>query len=282
MKLTDWLKTVMLPLFEKTEDADLFLSASDLKSVEVPEEIQKAFASKYLTRERAATDDEIIRKANVHARGLVFGSVDQKLKKILPMLSAEDQAMITQEPDTLVKLEKLESALGNLSKSDDVKKANETFRKKESEFHEKISALEASTKEKEVNFTKQLNEYKLDYALRNKVSSFKLAPEFSTDKHKEFLASSTIDFLKKNYILEFDEKNQSTIHLRKNVDGTVADVYEGNTKLTLEDVMKKEYEPYIEKNNAGGGTTPPHTPKPVVVQSDKPMTLADMQRANAG
>lgn len=278
IKLTEWLKDIIAPIVDKPEDAELFLSASDLKAVELPDDMVTKFNQKYLTRERALTDEQIIKKFSIDAKGKVFDSVDLKLKQLKGKLSQEDQDAIDAEKNTLIKLDLLNHALDNLGKNEDVKKINEAFRKKESEWHEKISSLENTLKEKDATFDKEIQGVKLDYALRSKVAGFKLAPEFSADKHKDFLADSTINNLKKNFILEFDEKDQSIIHLRKEVDGVITDVYEGNKQVTLNDVLQKEYEPYIAKS------TPGHTPPPdrkVQVPTDRPLVNDYMSRIRA-
>ena len=281
-KIGDFLKTVLTPVFKKPEELDLFVSASALREIEIPDEIVTEFNNKYLTRERALTDDEIVKSFNKTARGYVFGSVDQKIKKLKAKLSTEDQAAIDAEPDTLVKMELIEKVLDNVGKGtdDNTKKISEAVRKREEELHSKISDLESTIKEKSNNFDKEIKGVKLDYALRNKVSAFDLAPEFSTEKHKNFLASSTIDSLKKNFILEFDEKDDSIINIRKDVDGVITDVYEGNKKVTLADVLQKEYDPYIRKSNSGGHNPPPE-PQKQFVPNDNPITLRDKMRADA-
>ena len=281
-KIGDFLKTVLTPVFKKPEELDLFVSASALREIEIPDEIVTEFNNKYLTRERALTDDEIVKSFNKTARGYVFGSVDQKIKKLKAKLSTEDQAAIDAEPDTLVKMELIEKALDNVGKGtdDNTKKISEAARKREEELHSKISDLESTIKEKSNNFDKEIKGVKLDYALRNKVSAFDLAPEFSTEKHKNFLASSTIDSLKKNFILEFDEKDDSIINIRKDVDGVITDVYEGNKKVTLTDVLQKKYDPYIRKSNSGGHNPPPE-PQKQFVPNDNPVTLRDKMRADA-
>lgn len=280
IKLTDWLKEIIAPIVDKPEDAELFFAASDLKAVELPDDMVAKFNQKYLTRERALTDEEIIKKFSLDAKGKVFGSIDLKINHLKGKLSQEDQDAIDAEKNTLIKMDLLNKALDNLGgKSEDVKKINEAFRKKESEWHEKISSLENTLKEKDATFGKEIQGVKLDYALRSKVAGFKLAPEFSADKHKDFLAESTINNLKKNFKLEFDEKDQSIIHLRKEVDGVITDVYEGNKKLTLNDVLQKEYEPYIAKSTPGH-TPPPERPK-AELPTDRPVTLRDRILADA-
>lgn len=282
MKLPDWLKTILVSIVEKPEDADLFLAASNLKEVEMSDDMIKAFNQKYLTRERAFTDEEIIRKTQKDARGYVFGSVDQKIKKLKAKLSTEDQAAIDAEPDTLVKMELIEKALDNVGKGtdDNTKKISEAARKMEEELRKENSDLKATIKQKSDNFDKEIKGVKLDYALRNQVSAFDLAPEFSTKEHKDFLASSTIHSLKKDFILEFDEKDDSIINIRKDVEGVITDVYEGNKKVTLTDVLQKKYEPYIRKSNSGDHNPPPE-PKKQFVPNDNPVTLRDKMRADA-
>lgn len=281
-KIGDFLKSVLTPLFKKPEELDLFLSASALREIEIPDEIVTDFNNKYLTRERASTDEELVKKMNRDARGLVYGSVDAKIKKLKSKLTEEDQRAIDAEPDTLVKMELIERALDNVGKGgeESTKKISEAARKREEELHGKISGLELQLNEKSSNFDREIKGVKLDYALRNKLTAFELAPEFSSPKHKNFLASSTIDSLKKNFILEFDEKDDSIINILKNVDGVITDVYEGNKKVTLSDVLTKEYDPYIKKSNSGD-----HNPTPVQprqqMPTDRPLTLKDKMLADA-
>jgi len=291
MKLPEWLKTVILPLVEKPEDADLFLAASNLKDVEVSDDMVSKFNSKYLTRERASSDEELVKKFQKESRGMVFGSVDQKIKKLTPFLSIEAKTAIDAEPDTLKKLEIFERELPNLGKSGDdgekIKKISEAARKKEEELHNTNEALTKEINNLKSGFESKLKDAKLDYNLRTKVMGFELAPEFADEKRKNFLADSTITRLKQEFVLEFDEANPSTIHLRKNIDGAVKDVYEGNKLITLEDVLKKDYEPFIKKSGgaAAGGHNPP-TQTPITTPlTDQPIpagaTLRDLIRADA-
>lgn len=261
MKLNEWLNQITTPLFDKKEDADLFTAASALKEIEIPDEVAAKFSSKFMTRERALTDEELVKKFNADARGRVFDSVDLKLKKLMPKLSQADQDAISAEPNTLLKLELFDKAVDNIAKNDDVKKVNEAWRKKEEEFHEKIKSLEDNIKQKDTNFVKQIKDVQIDYAVRNKANAFELAPEFATEARKSFLADSTIGSLKKDFILELDDKDQSIIHLRKNVDGQIVDVFEGNNKVTLDDLLKKQYEPFIKKSAGGDNPNQGQQPK---------------------
>lgn len=282
MKLNDWLRTILVTLVEKPEDADLFLAASDLKNVEVSEDMQKAFGEKYLTRDRALSDEKIITELSKKARGQILDMVDQRMKKIIPLLPEDDQKLLNLESSSLNKLELLANSIPSLSKNEDVKKASETFRQKEADLREKISSLEDTVKQKDANFDKQIKEVKLDYVLRTMVAGFELAPEFSTEEHKNFLAESTIHSLKSNYKIEFDEKDERVLHLRKEVNGATTDVYEGNNvKVTLNDVLKKKYEPYLKKSTGKGDGKEDKNPekKKQVIPTDRPLTLREKMAA---
>lgn len=282
MKLNEFLLGVVTPLFEKKDEAELFVSASALKDIEVPDDVAAKFNTKFLTRERALSDEQILAKVNKDSRGRVFDSVDLKLKKFISKLSQEDQDAINNEPNTLLKLELLDKAIDNVAKTQDTAKISEAARKREEELHKQIEGLTKTISEKDVNLQRQVKEVKLDYALRNKAYGIELAPEFATDKHKNFLADSTIADLKKKYLLEFDEADQSIIHLRKNTDGVITDVFEGNTKVTLDDVLKKEYEPYTKKSTAGDtNKTQQQQKAQPQLPSDGPKDLYDRMREAA-
>lgn len=281
MKLNEWLLGITTPLFDKKEEAELFSSASALKEIEVPDDVAAKFNQKFLTRERAFTDEEIVKKFNVDARGRVFDSIDLKIKKILPKFTQEDQAAINSEPNTLLKMELIDKALDNLNKNEDIKKINEAARKREAELHEEIKGLQDVVKQKDTNFASEIKKTKLNYALKNKALGFELAPEF-TAEHKNFLADSTINSLTKDFVLDFDEKDESIIHLRKNVDGQIVDHFEGNTKVTLDDLLKKKYEPYLKKSTAGDNQNPPPAKATIKPPTDRPITLQDRMRAAEG
>ncbi len=281
MKLNDWITKVVSPLFDKKEDADMFAAASGLREIDLPDAVVSKFDSVFLTRDRAMADDEIIKSINKSAQGKIFGSIDYKLSHgILDLVSEDDKKAINAEPNTLIKMDLLGKAITNLAKNEDIKKANEVFRKKEEDLHKKITELETTVQEKDKSFETRLKESQLDFNLKNKLFAIELAPEFADDVKKNFLADSTISTLKKSFVLEVDPKDQS-IALRKNVDGAIVDVYnESNKKVTLDDYLKKTYEPFIKKS-AGSGSTPPETggKKEIVIKSDQPLTLRDRMLA---
>ncbi len=282
MKVREFLRSIVDPLKLKDQELETALQASALGEIELPDTLKDKFNESYLTIDRAVADDRVLSKA----RGAAYSMIEQRLaKKVLPKLKEEDQKGYNDAPQIMDKIDFLEKALGNIAAAptDDVKKVQEAWRKTEGELREKIKSYEDTLKQTEETKKKELESVKMDYALRTKLAGINLAPEYEDDDNKEFLANSTIDFLKKNYIPQFDEKNPSIIHLRKEVDGAIVDVYEGdNKKLTLEDVVNKRYEKFKSKNTADADKDKSKpTPKQLTIPSDKPLTLQDMHRMSA-
>lgn len=280
MKLNDWLLQIGSNLFEKKEDLTAFTSNPLLKDVEIPDETAAKFDENYLSRSRALNDPDIIAKVNKSLKGQVYDMVDTRINKVIQKFSTEDQELIKNEPNTFKKIELMDLAITNISKNDDVKKVSETARKNEAALREKITELETSNKEKDATFDKKIKENQLDFALKNKIFGIELAPEFLSTK--EVLADLKLATLKKNYVLQFDEKDQTKILLRQNVEGLIKEVYEGNKLVTLDDVLNKEYKDFTKKSTSGD--TPPDQKKVVVVPQDKSTagkTLREMQREGA-
>lgn len=286
MKVSDLLKTIIDPIGIKNNDLEAALQASALKDIEIPDEVKDKFDRHYFTKERAMNDEEIVKQLRYEARGFTFGLVDEKIKKLLPLLSEEDAAEIKATPMTIDKFEKLEKAINKIKSSgggEDSKKISQKAREIEEQLRGDIEKLQNELKSKDETFGKELKAKELGFALREKIKSIKLAPEFDADSFKkEFLANSTIDKLTKSYHLEFDESNRSEIKLLKNIDGHLKEVYEGNTKITLNDVIAKELEPFTQKSPDPSKQSANNIQsKRIEAPSDKPKTLRDMIQAGS-
>lgn len=282
MKANEFLRSVIDPLKLNDQDLEAALQASALKEIEFPDVLKDKFNENYLTIDRAVADERVHKKA----RGMAYSLIEQRFsKKLLPKLKEQDRKAIAEAGELFDKIDLMEAALENLASSgdEDVKKIQDTWRKTEAELRGKIKDYEETAKKSEESKKSELEGLKMDYALRSKMAGMKLAPEYDDDDNKDFLANSTIDFLKKNYVPQFDEKNPSIIHLRKNVDGAIVDAYEGdNVKVTLDDVVKKRYEKFIQKSaDPDKDKNKPKPPTTIQIPSDKPKTLQDMIRERA-
>ncbi len=277
MKRNDFLKSILAKSFTNAEELEAFLADT---SADVPDQAVSIFNFNYLTRDRAINDEGILKSVNTSLKAQNFGAIDNRIDKLLPKLSPEDQALIQAEKNTLTRMELVNSAIDNLSKGKDTEEVSKTFRKLEHDYKEKIKGLETTIVEKDATFEKRIKDNQLDFSLMGMVSEIELAPEYQDERLKKPLHKDLIDRIKKKYVLQFDEKEPTTILLRQNVEGLVKEVYEGNNVVTLPDLLKKELDPFIKKSNAGDTTT---TVIKKVIPSDKPQggTLLDYRRQMA-
>lgn len=286
--VSDFLREISGPLGIKDQDLEAALSASGLKEIQLPDALKTKFNEHYLTAERAASDDKVLSKA----RGAVYAMVEQRLaKSVRGKLKEEDQKAYDDAAQLFDKIDMLPKALDAIATApaEDVKKVEEKWRKLEGELRGEIKTLQDNGKKSEETKKSELDGLKLDYALRNKIAGLKMATEFSDPVIQESLANSNIDFLRRNFVLQFDEKNPSTIHLRRSADGAVVDVYEfegekRQTAFTLDDVIGKRYEKFIAKSNADDkdkDKQQQQQQKTMVIPSDKTQgaSLSDMHRA---
>lgn len=291
VKASDFLRSILDPLKLNNQEIEAALSASGLKDIEFPDAVKDEFNKGYFTFDRAASNEQVLAKA----RGAVFTQTEDRIKKaIRGKLKEEDQKEFDEKTKLFDLIDFLPKAMDNLAAAptEDVKKVQEVWRKKESEYHVQIKTLEDDAKKAAEAKQAEVESIKMDYVLRSKIHGIELAPEYSSDKIKQSLANSNIDFLKKNFVLEFDPKNPSVVNLRKSVDGAIVDVYEyeGKTKddkkaFTLDDVVNKLYDEFTKKNNTDGGSgkdkDKPAPPK-FTPPTDRPLSLSDMHKQAAG
>lgn len=277
MKRNDFLKSILAKSFTNAEELEAFLADT---SADVPDQAVSIFNFNYLTRDRAINDEGILKSVNTSLKAQNFGAIDNRIDKLLPKLSPEDQALIQAEKNTLTRMELVNSAIDNLSKGKDTEEVSKTFRKLEHDYKEKIKGLETTIVEKDATFEKRIKDNQLDFSLMGMVSEIELAPEYQDERLKKPLHKDLIDRIKKKYVLQFDEKEPTTILLRQNVEGLVKEVYEGNNVVTLPDLLKKELDPFIKKSNAGDNK--PSATK-TTIPNDKPRggTLLDYRLAQA-
>lgn len=285
MKLDKFLTSILPAETFKNNDLAAVLGASSLKEIDMPDEVATQFSSVYLTKDRALNDPDLVREYKGKAWANFADTVEDDLKnKIVGKLPEDFKKKYFEAPKVYDKLSVLADAFSHISEKgagEDVKTLAEKHRKQEAELRQQITDRDNLLKKTQEDFAAKETGIKIDYALRSKLMDRlpKLDPNLiKTDKQKAFIIDSTIHSLRSNYLLEFDKENQQSINFLKK---DRSDVYEGNTKVTLDDFISRELEPYTVKNN--GGDTPKPDPKPVApTNNPKGWTLEDYRRQQAG
>ena len=283
-KVNEFLRTVFEATEIKNNDLEAALQASGLKEVELPDEVVKKFNDFYMTPDRAMSDPEITKKLKTKHWGYFADTVEKEFKAIVNLLPEEFKTKYYGIPQDQVngiydRLKILQEGVASVNvngSTDDIKKVKDTHRKEVEALNEAIKQQKEKAENQVKEFESTKKSIALDFALRQKVSGFKLGADFDKPKIKDVIINSTIESLKKDYKLDLEN---DTILFRNKEDG---DVYEGNQKVTLEKFLEKELEPYTVKSNAG--TPPPTAPNSAPsyqMPSDKPKTLQDMIKAGA-
>jgi hypothetical protein len=286
-KANEFLRGLFEPTGINDNDLEAALQASGLKEIEFTDAVVEKFNNFYMTPERALSDPEINKKLKQKHWGHFADTIEKDIKEAVnanfPDEYRDKYYAIPQDQtngiyDRLKVLKEGMKALSTNGSTDDVKKVKETHRQEVAALNEALKKVKEDQERQVSEFEKSKKDIALDWALKQKVSGFKLATEFENPKIKNVIINSAIESLKNGYKLDFDKDNQSIL-FRNKEDG---DVYEGNVKVTLEKFLEKELEPYTVKSNAG--TPPPTVPNSAPsyqMPSDKPKTLQDMIKQGA-
>lgn len=286
MKISDFLSKILPATHFADNDLSAALGASGLKDVEIPDKTMDSFNSFYMTKERAANDPDVARELKSKHFGHFADTIEKDLKKIVAILPEEWKTKYYAIPETqnngiYDRIAVVKDAVAHVTEKgsgEDVKTVSEKFRKIEKDLRDQLALEQTNVKKLGEDFAAKEQGIKMSYALRSKLTGFlpKLDQNLlKTDAQKNFLIDSTINGLQSEYLLEFDKENPSTINF---LTKARADVYEGNTKVTLDKFLEKQLEPYTVKNNSEQQPKPSSTERKVItVEKTQGRTLRDIQ-----
>lgn len=251
-KLKDFLQKVFEQGDVRGDDVAAVLGASSLAELELPDTAIAKFNEAYLTRSRAENDPEIVKKIKLSSKAEILDTVDLELTKLLPLVDSVKSAEIAKNPNTFKKLELLTEAIGETVKNG-MKTKDKDVQKVEEEWSAKTKALEKIYNEKIETIKKQNEESNLNFALKSKLLTFEYAEAFASLKGP--LTETIISKIKASktkagepIVLELDQSGD--VNVRHLVEGTLRDVYrDGNEKLTIDNLIAPEVEPFIKKSN---------------------------------
>lgn len=272
MTAADFLTKILPSNLFPDNDIIAALGDSKLKEVNLPDNLLDKHVGVYLTKDRALNDSELRSKIKGENWGHFADDIERGWKKDIvgdmpEEWKAKYYAIPETQPNGIYDRHKvIVSYLREVKEKgggEDLKTASAKWRDKEAEFHKQIADITKKSEEAQTGFTQQVNDFKINFLLKEKVMGFipKVAPEFTKDDvRKNFLIDSTVNSLRSGFLLEFDKENPENILFLKK-DRT--DVYEGNSKVTLDQFLEKQMEPYVVKNNGGTPTPSKTTTVPV-------------------
>lgn len=283
MKLKDFLQKTFEQGDVRGDDVAAVLGASALAELELPDAAVAKFNESYLTRSRAENDPEIVKKIKLSSKAEILDTVDKEIAKLFPLIDGGKASEIEKNQNTFKKLELLTDAINDTVKNSKSSK-DKDVQKVEDEWAGKMKAFEAAKKAEIEALRKQNEESKLDFVLKTKLLTFEYADAFSA--LKEPLTETIITKIKSTQVngspitLELDASG--SLNVRHSIDGTLRDVYtNGNEKLTIDNLIAPQVEPFIKKSTGKGNETQTGVKTQTTVIDQNKATLRDLQWANS-
>jgi hypothetical protein len=242
MKANEFLKLINATI--KSELPEDLLGKLD---VELPEKFDTLFTANYLTRDRAKSDDEIITEITKKSNKSAFTAIDDQIKELLPIVTEEDRQKINSVFSTKEKVALLKPALETALKNAKGKVTDADIRKVEEEWQGKYKLVLDDAKREKAELVAQMEQKNFAFYVTQKLAGYKLAGSF--DGMREHINQmALLDLQSKGYKYEFEN---GTVVVRQEKEGVVRDVFNGETKVTLESLLDKFVNPFLSKSNAG-------------------------------
>lgn len=287
MKLPDLLRKIAEQGGIVDTDFNTVLAASGLQEFEISDDFLVKFNQSFLTRDRAENDPEIIKKIKNTSRAEVLDGVDEQLKGFTDLLPKEKADEILKNKNTFEKIKAINDAIKTFSESSKTK-IDKDIQKVEEEWADKLKGEKANYDSQLKNLQKQNKDNALKFVLKNKILSNEFGDAFKEIKND--IAELSINKIKGYQhngipvVLDLDETT-GNVNVRQETEGTLRDIYDGNKKLTIDELLHPVIDPYIKKSTGGGNNNNSNDPKTVTPAIDpSKATLRDqmLMAASAG
>ena len=251
MKIKDFFKGLADKAGIVSPDLDVVMAASALADIEIPDSFNNQINDRYLTRERALNDVNLVSEIQKKSNKSAYDTFDAKIIDFLPFVSDEELlTKIKSESQSFQKWDLLKAGLKNTIENIKGNEKNKVNVDANKILEEKSKELKTLKDEYEARLKTQenaLNDHHVNYVLSNKVLAHNFADAYKP--LKENITSLTIDKLRKGYKIALDK---GELKVFKSVDGSdsLVEAFEGNEKVTIDKLIEKEVQPFIAVSNA--------------------------------
>jgi len=277
MKTKDFFKQLALAAGITNPDLELFLAASAIPE-DLPDSFNAEVQNKYLTRERALNDANIVAELQKKSNKSAYDTFDKKTEDFLPFIS--DQELINKikaETQSFQKWDLIKAGLKSTFDGIEEKtkgKVNQDANKILEEKSNEIKALVAKHDAEMKDQNAKLNDIFITSKLKEKTLSYNFADSFKP--LKESIADLVVGNVKKSYKVDLDEKG--AIKLLQQAGESWVEAFEGNEKLTIDKLLEKETKQFVAVSNAADKKDTKDTYTPQSTDPSK-MTLAQRREA---
>jgi hypothetical protein len=263
MKSKDFFKKLKSDGKINQAEYDSFIES--VPEFDMPDKAVEAFESAFMTAERAITHPEV----NSKLRAELLDPVDRDIAKLLEhdlkdYLPHEEVSRLKGEKSTYKKVGSLGPALVEAIKKvkaapstdEDTKKKLKTLEENNQELLGKIESINKEYSEKEnsikTEWQKKFHDYQLDGELEKMSNSFTLAEAY--DVNRPAITKVILADLKSKHSLSLGEKDGQTVINVLDKEGKPK--FNGNSPVTINQMLEEVWKPFIKKNNSDQGQQP--------------------------
>jgi hypothetical protein len=269
MKLKDFF--TKLKTDGKITQAEFVAAIETLPEFEFPDKAIEAFEDSFLTPDRAITD----KRVNSKIRREILDPADKELNELIDYhlkdyVHMDKREAFKKEESTYNKLKSLSGILGESfkrvqvpSSDEEIKKKMKTVEETNQELLQRIEKMNSdySSKEKQWESTAQekIDGYRLISELEKRANSFKFGKAFSDDSVRKDITKVKLDGLRAKHALKLvDKDGQTEIQV---TDKEGKPLFNGNSAITINQLLEDEFKPYIKANNSGDDDTDEPEPR---------------------
>lgn len=248
-----------------------------------PDKAVEAFESAFLTHERAAVDKQVHSKLKRE----FLDPLDNDFKKILTLIDSVDKfkaSEIDKIGSTYEKSAAITAYLPELLNKVKAAPTDEDSKKKLKEKEEAVADLmqriekmnkEYADKEKffQTEAEKKISDFRLNMELEKMANSIKFGKAYSDDTIRKDITKAKLSELRASNSLSLVEKDGQTLIQVTDKEGKPRFHNNGNSAVTINQLLEEAFKPYIKANNTGDddegeGQTQPQETKRFKVQDD--------------
>lgn len=253
MKTKDFFKQLAESAGIKNADLDMFLAASEIPE-DLPDSFNSEVQNKYLTRERALNDPNIVAELQKKSNKSAYDTFDQKINDFLPFITDQDLiAKIKAEPQSFQKWDMAKAGIKAAFDGIDEKtksKVNADANRILEEKSNEIKALQAKHAQELKAQNDKLNDIFVNSTLKGKILAYNFSDQFKP--LREALADVVINKVRGGYKVEPDDKG--SLKLLQQAGDSWVEAFEGNEKLTVDKLLEKETKQFVAVSNGNGNS----------------------------
>lgn len=222
----------------------------------------EAFEAAFLTIDRAITDKSV----NTRIRREALDGIDRDIHEFVDtglrdFVHPDKIDLIKKNNNTYEKIKALSGLVSEAIKKNKAAPVTDEETKKELKKHkdtvqelmEKIESMNEESSKKEKHWQKEaeekINGFRLDTELEKLANSIKFGKAFSDDKIRRDITKVKLNDIRNSNSLSLVEKDGQTVIQVMDKEGKPR--FNGNSAVTINQLLEEEFKPYIKANNAG-------------------------------